>query len=118
MTRDEIAHPAIVSRDRWLAEQKKLLADEKELIKHYDRVNAEPRRLPTVKGKDYFFDGPNGKPSLKDLFEVRRRFDPTWDKATQAWRANQLIQELLPRAPNKLPRKRLDFHGGQAYRLG
>jgi predicted dithiol-disulfide oxidoreductase (DUF899 family) len=118
MTRDEIAHPAIVSRDQWLAEQKKLLADEKQLIKHYDRVNAEPRRLPMVKGKDYFFDGPNGKPSLKDLFELRRqlivyhlRFDPTWDKAAQAWRANQLIQELLPR-------KRLDFHGGQAYRLG
>jgi predicted dithiol-disulfide oxidoreductase (DUF899 family) len=61
---------------------------EKELTKHYDRVNAERRRLPMVKvEKDYFFDGPNGKPSLKDLFEGRRQlvvyhfmFDPTWDK--------------------------------------
>ena len=37
--------------------------------------------------KDYVFDGPNGKQSLKDLFEGRRQlivyhfmFDPAWDK--------------------------------------
>jgi predicted dithiol-disulfide oxidoreductase (DUF899 family) len=43
---------------------------------------------PCVKiEKDYVFDGPNGKPSLKDLFDGRRQlivfhfmFDPTWDK--------------------------------------
>jgi predicted dithiol-disulfide oxidoreductase (DUF899 family) len=83
-----IPHPPIVSRDRWLAERKRLLAHEKELTKHYDRVNAERRRLPMVKiEKDYFFDGPHGKPSLKDLFDGRRQlivyhfmFDPTWDK--------------------------------------
>src|SRR6202521_2568304 len=88
MTTNTIPHPAIVSQDQWLAERTKLLADEKELTKHYDRVNAERRQLPMVKiEKDYIFDGPNGKPSLKDLFEGRRQlivyhfmFDPAWDK--------------------------------------
>ena len=82
------AHPPIVSRSEWLAERKKLLTAEKELTKHYDRVNAERRRLPMVRvEKDYVFDGPNGKPSLKDLFDGRRQlivyhfmFDPSWDK--------------------------------------
>jgi predicted dithiol-disulfide oxidoreductase (DUF899 family) len=88
MTTSITPHPPIVSRDQWLAERKGLLAHEKELTKHYDGVNAERRRLPMVKiDKDYFFEGPNGKPSLKDLFEGRRQlivyhfmFDPTWDK--------------------------------------
>ena len=83
-----IAHPPIVLRDQWLAERKKLLENEKELTRHYDRVNAQRRRLPMVKiEKDYVFDGPNGKSSLKDLFEGRRQlivyhfmFDPAWDK--------------------------------------
>lgn len=81
-------HPQIVSRDEWLAERIKLLADEKELTKHHDRINADRRRLPMVKiEKEYVFDGPDGKLSLKDLFEDRRQlivyhfmFDPTWDK--------------------------------------
>src|ERR1700680_819917 len=84
LTTSTTPHPPIVSR----AERKKLLAHEKELTKHYDRVNAERRRLPMVKiEKDYFFDGPHGKPRLKDLFDGRRQlivyhfmFDPTWDK--------------------------------------
>jgi predicted dithiol-disulfide oxidoreductase (DUF899 family) len=88
MTKDVSAQPAIVSRDQWLVERKKLLDHEKDLTKHYDRVNAERRRLPMVKiEKDYVFDGPTGKPSLKDLFAGRRQlivyhfmFDPTWDK--------------------------------------
>src|ERR1700730_954611 len=87
MTTSTIPHPRIVSRDQWLTERKKLLADEKELTRHCDRVNAERRRLPMVKiEKDYVFEGPNGKPSLKDLFEGCHQlivyhfmFDPTWE---------------------------------------
>jgi predicted dithiol-disulfide oxidoreductase (DUF899 family) len=87
MTKDDVAHPAIVLRDEWLVERKKLLEHEKELTKHHDRVNAERRRLPMVKiEKDYVFDGPNGKQNLKDLFEGRRQlivyhfmFDPAWE---------------------------------------
>src|ERR1700686_3980327 len=88
MTTSTIPHPPIVSRDQWLAERRKLLEDEKELTKHYDRVNAERRRLPMVKiEKDYVCDGPNGKQNLKALFEGRRQlvvyhfmFDPAWDQ--------------------------------------
>jgi predicted dithiol-disulfide oxidoreductase (DUF899 family) len=88
MTTSTIPHPPIVSQDHWLDERKKLLADEKELTKHYDRVNAERRRLSMVKiEKNYVFDGPTGKLSLKELFEGRRQlivyhfmFDPAWDK--------------------------------------
>jgi predicted dithiol-disulfide oxidoreductase (DUF899 family) len=88
MTTSTISHPRILSRDQWLAERKTLLAHEKDLTKHYDRVNAERRRLPMVKiEKDYVFDGSNGKQNLKDLFDGRRQlivyhfmFDPAWDK--------------------------------------
>jgi len=83
-----IPHPPIVSRDQWLSQRKALLAQEKELTRHYDRVNAERRRLPMVKiEKEYVFDGPQSKLSLKDLFAGRRQlivyhfmFDPKWDK--------------------------------------
>ena len=79
-----IPHPKIVSRDEWLAERKKLLAHEKELTKHRDRINAQRRRLPMVEiEKDYVLDCPNGKQSLKALFDGRRQlivyhfmFDP------------------------------------------
>ena len=81
-----IPHPPIVSRVAWRAERMKLLEREKEQTKQRDRVNAERRRLPMVKiEKDYVFDGPAGKQSLKDLFDGRRQlvvyhfmFDPAW----------------------------------------
>jgi predicted dithiol-disulfide oxidoreductase (DUF899 family) len=87
MTKDAVAHPAIVLRDQWLVERKRLLEHEKELTKHYDRVSAERRRLPMVKiEKDYVFDGPNGTQHLGDLFDGRRQlivyhfmFDPAWE---------------------------------------
>src|ERR1700704_6639355 len=88
MTATEVPHPPIVSREQWLAERKKLLAQEKELTRHYDRVNAERRRLPMVKiENNSLFDAPVGELSLKDLFEGRRQlviyhfmFDPAWEK--------------------------------------
>ena len=87
MTTKEVPHPPIVSHKQWLSARKKLLAREKELTKHYDRVNAERRRLPMVRiEKDYVFDGSSGKRGLKDLFEGRRQlviyhfmFDPSWE---------------------------------------
>ena len=88
MNTSTIAHPPIVSPEEWLAARKKHLENEKELTRHRDRVNAERRRLPMVKiEKKYTFDGPQGKQSLKDLFDGRRQlivyhfmFDPAWDK--------------------------------------
>ena len=87
MTIQEIAHPPIATRDAWLAARKTLLAHEKEVTKHYDRVSAERRRLPMVKlEKTYTFDGPEGKRSLLDLFDGHHQlivyhfmFDPAWE---------------------------------------
>ena len=84
----EVPHPPIVSRAEWLAARKALLQREKEQTKLRDRVNAERRRLPMVKlEKEYRFDTPQGKRSLKELFEGRRQlivyhfmFDPEWDE--------------------------------------
>jgi len=87
MTVQEIAHPPIATRDAWLAARKTLLAHEKEVTKHYDRVSAERRRLPMVKlEKTYTFDGPDGKRTLLDVFDGHRQlivyhfmFDPEWE---------------------------------------
>ena len=69
-TAGSVPHPPIVSREQWLVERRKLLGHEKDLTQHYDRVNAERRRLPMVKiEKDYVFDDPNGKQNLKTLFQ-------------------------------------------------
>src|SRR5712675_1109703 len=59
MTTNEVPHPPIVSHKQWLSARKKLLAHEKELTKHYDRVNAERRRQLVI----YHF-----------------MFDPSWEK--------------------------------------
>jgi predicted dithiol-disulfide oxidoreductase (DUF899 family) len=87
-TIERVPKPAVVSRQVWLAKRKELLAGEKALTRHMDKVNAERRRLPMVKlEKAYTFDGPTGKMSLLDLFEGRRQlivyhfmFDPAWEK--------------------------------------
>ena len=87
MTTQAIAHPQIATNDEWLAARKALLQQEKELTKQQDRLSAARRRLPMVKvEKEYTFDGPEGKVSLKDLFNGRRQlivyhfmFDPAWD---------------------------------------
>lgn len=83
-----IAHPPVVSRAAWLTERKALLAEEKELTKQRDRINAKRRRLPMVRlDKEYVFAGPSGKTRLLDLFADRHQlivyhfmFDPDWEK--------------------------------------
>src|SRR5689334_8594697 len=88
MSENEIPHPGIVSPEEWRKGRVALLAQEKTLTKEQDRVNAERRRLPMVKQeKEYVFDTPTGKQTLKDLFQGRRQlivyhfmFAPDWDK--------------------------------------
>jgi predicted dithiol-disulfide oxidoreductase (DUF899 family) len=82
-----MALPQVVSRDEWLDARTALLAEEKDLTRRRDALNAERRRLPMVRiDKDYVFEGPDGKVGLVDLFEGRRQliiyhfmFDPGWD---------------------------------------
>lgn len=81
--------PAVVSADEWLVARKALLAQEKELTRARDRLNAERRRLPMVRvEKEYRFTGPDGEVSLDDLFDGRPQlvmhhfmFAPDWDAA-------------------------------------
>jgi predicted dithiol-disulfide oxidoreductase (DUF899 family) len=81
--------PEIVSRDEWLAARQRLLAEEKELTRRRDTVNADRRRLPMVRiEKEYRFEGPAGQVSLLDLFGDSSQlivqhimFDPDWDAA-------------------------------------
>jgi predicted dithiol-disulfide oxidoreductase (DUF899 family) len=88
MNETKTAMPPVTSRSEWLDRRLALLAQEKELTKHYDRINAERRRLPMVKlAKEYTFEGTEGKQTLADLFEGRKQlivyhfmFDPEWDK--------------------------------------
>jgi hypothetical protein len=77
--------PEIVSPERWRAARIELLAEEKALTRARDALNTKRRRLPMVRiDKEYVFDGSQGKASLLELFEGRRRlivdhfmFDPS-----------------------------------------
>lgn len=78
-------HPT-VTRDRWIADRKSLLAREKELTQLQDRIAAERRALPWVKlDTDYVFDTADGPRALSELFQGKRQllvqhfmFGPGW----------------------------------------
>jgi predicted dithiol-disulfide oxidoreductase (DUF899 family) len=56
----------IVSRDEWVAARKAHLAREKEFTRQRDALSAERRALPWVRiDKDYVFEGPKGRRSLR-----------------------------------------------------
>jgi predicted dithiol-disulfide oxidoreductase (DUF899 family) len=78
----------VVSRDEWLAARKQFLEREKEVTQQIDKLSAERRNLPWVRvEKDYFFDAPDGRKSLSDLFDGRSQlivyhfmFSPDWNE--------------------------------------
>ena len=82
------ANHAVVSRDRWIAERKTLLAREKELTHLRDQIARERRALPWERvEKNYVFDTPEGPRTLAELFEGRRQllvqhfmFAPGWEQ--------------------------------------
>jgi predicted dithiol-disulfide oxidoreductase (DUF899 family) len=84
-----VSLPEIVSREQWTEARLRLLAEEKELTRRHDALNAQRRRLPMVwVEKDYTFEGPKGPATLADLFEDSRQlivqhvmFGPDWDTA-------------------------------------
>jgi predicted dithiol-disulfide oxidoreductase (DUF899 family) len=66
-------HP-LVTRDRWIAERKALLAHEKELTRLRDELARERRALPWVRlDKDYVFDTLDGPRRLSELFRGQRQ---------------------------------------------
>jgi len=82
----------IVTREEWIAARKAHLAHEKEYTRARDRLSAERRALPWVKvDKAYWFDGPNGKQTLADLFAGRSQlvvqhfmFAPDWSEGCKS----------------------------------
>lgn len=84
-----MAFPEVVSREQWLQARAALLAEEKELTRRRDAVNAARRKLPMVRvEKEYVFDGPAGPVTLAELFGDCRQlvvhhvmFGPDWESA-------------------------------------
>jgi predicted dithiol-disulfide oxidoreductase (DUF899 family) len=78
----------VVSRAEWLVARRELLKKEKESTRLRDQLSAERRKLPWVKvEKNYFFDAPDGKVTLADLFDGRSQlviyhfmFGPDWQE--------------------------------------
>jgi predicted dithiol-disulfide oxidoreductase (DUF899 family) len=85
------SHP-VVSRDRWIAERKALLAREKELTRLSDQIARERRALPWVRiEKNYVFEAPEGRRTLAELFDGRRQlivqhfmFAPGWEEGCKS----------------------------------
>ena len=81
-----MTHP-IVSRDEWLTARQQLLDKEKDFLRARDELSRERRELPWVRvGKQYVFEGPNGRETLADLFAGRSQlivyhfmFAPEWE---------------------------------------
>jgi predicted dithiol-disulfide oxidoreductase (DUF899 family) len=77
----------IVSKNEWIAARKVLLKKEKEFTALRDQLSQKRRDLPWVAvDKEYVFDGPNGKETLRELFDGRSQlivyhfmYDPNWD---------------------------------------
>ncbi len=94
--------PDVVSREDWLTARQRLLAQEKELTRRHDQLNADRRRLPMVKvEKNYTFEGPNGPVTLKHLFGDHRQLivqhvmlGPDWDQPCPGCSAS--VDELSP----------------------
>ncbi len=65
-------HHEVVGHDAWLAARAALLAKEKEFTRSRDELSRQRRELPwEAVGKEYVFDGPNGKQTLAELFDGR-----------------------------------------------
>lgn len=72
-TAETLNHP-IVTRDRWVAERKALLAREKQMSRLSDELARDRQKLPWVLvDKPYVFDTPSGQRTLTDLFEGRHQ---------------------------------------------
>src|SRR5579862_4423407 len=78
----------VVSQEEWIAASQDLLKKEKEFTKLRDKLSVERRQLPWVEvTKEYLFDTPAGKRSLKDLFGTKTQlityhfmFAPGWEE--------------------------------------
>jgi predicted dithiol-disulfide oxidoreductase (DUF899 family) len=85
-TTTEVAHPNVVSHDKWLAARRAFLTQEKEFTRLRDELSRQRRALPWEKvEKRYEFDSTRGKVTLAELFDGRSQlivyhfmFGPGW----------------------------------------
>jgi predicted dithiol-disulfide oxidoreductase (DUF899 family) len=122
--------PDVVSREEWLAARQQLLAEEKEMTRQRDRLNAARRRLPMVRiDKKYKFEGPEGTVDLLDLFGGGSQlivqhvmYDPEWDAACPSCTASMdestpaLLEHLSARGTAYVRISRAPYDKIVAYR--
>jgi predicted dithiol-disulfide oxidoreductase (DUF899 family) len=83
-----VTEHAVVPHDQWIQARKAFLAREKEFTRQRAALAADRRDLPwEAVTKEYVFDGPAGKRSLRDLFDgfsqlivYHFMFPPEWDE--------------------------------------
>ena len=74
MKQDHISHPPIATKEEWRKARIALLEREKAATRLKDKIAADRRCLPMVKvEKNYFFTGPNGSVTLRELFGDRQQ---------------------------------------------
>ncbi len=119
----------VVSQKVWLAARKALLVKEKKFTRLRDQLCQARRNLPWVKlGKEYVFDGPNGKETLSQLFEGRSQlivyhfmFAPDWEagcKHCSFWadNFNNIIVHLNHRDVTMIAASRAPYDKLTAYK--
>jgi predicted dithiol-disulfide oxidoreductase (DUF899 family) len=82
----------VVSSEEWRKARLQFLAKEKEFSRLRDELSRERRNLPwEAVEKDYVFEGPKGKETLRDLFGGRRQLlvyhfmlDPDWSEGCKS----------------------------------
>ena len=85
-------HHQIVSKDKWIAARKELLAKEKESTRVRDELSRQRLELPwEAVEKPYSFEGPKGQETLGDLFGGRSQLmvyhfmlGPGWKEGCQS----------------------------------
>jgi predicted dithiol-disulfide oxidoreductase (DUF899 family) len=118
----------VVSREEWLAQRVKLLAEEKELTHRRDALSRRRRELPWVKIDDYVFEGREGKVRLSELFRGKSQlivfhlmFHPDWNAACKScsfWADNfeRIIVHLRGRDTNLIAVSRAPIAKIEAHR--
>jgi predicted dithiol-disulfide oxidoreductase (DUF899 family) len=92
ITETNLSQHPVVSRERWLAERRQLLAREKVLTRQRDELARARRAMPWLRVEaNYAFDAPEGRRTLAELFEGRRQlvvqhfmFAPGWEQGCKS----------------------------------
>src|SRR6476660_9324741 len=119
----------VVSREVWVKARKALLGKEKAHTRERDRLAAARRALPWEEvTKEYFFEGPDGRQSLPELFAGRSQlvvyhfmFGPDWNAGCphcSRWadNFNSIIVHLKQRDVTMIAVSRAPYAKLAAYR--